>query len=127
MEGCPSNVQVRTTKVDGETYFWPDSSSKDYIHRPTSLEGLCSYEMAMHYKKVLKPKSAIKESFNLSSNTTDTENDQDDLCDASDCGMCESTPTGYNYEFLMTQPGYCFTNLSKLKNWVVPMMYYDGV
>ena len=63
LEGHPVDVRVRTTKVDGETYFWPDLSSEDYIHRPTSLEGLCSYEVAMYYKKVLKPKNAIKKCF----------------------------------------------------------------
>ncbi len=35
-------------------------------------------------------------------------------------------PTGNNCEFLTTYPGYHFTKLAKLKNWVVPMMYYDG-
>ena len=33
LEGHLVDVQVRTTKVDGETYFWPDLSSEDYIHR----------------------------------------------------------------------------------------------
>ena len=42
LEGNPVDVCVRTTKVNGETYFWPDSGSEDYIHCPTSLEGLCS-------------------------------------------------------------------------------------
>ena len=54
LEGHPVDVQVRTTKVDGETYFWPDSSSEDYIQRPTSIEGVCSYEVAMYDRKVLK-------------------------------------------------------------------------
>jgi hypothetical protein len=31
---------------------------------------LCSYDVAMYYKKVLKPKNAIKKSYNVSSNTT---------------------------------------------------------
>ena len=127
LEGNPVDVCVRTTKVDGETYFLPDSSSKDYTHWPTSLKGLCSYEVAMHYKKVLKPKHAIKESFSIYSNTTNTENDEDDFSDDLDDDVCDSTPTGNNFEFLTTHPGYHFTKLTKLKNWVVQMMYYDGV
>ena len=85
-------------------YFWPDSSSEDYIHRPTSLEGVCSYKMAMHYKKVLKSKNAIKESFNIPPQTTNTENIQDDLSVASDAEMLESTLSINNFEFLMTHP-----------------------
>ena len=54
LEGHPVDVRVRTTKVDGEKYFWPDSSSEDYIHRPTSFKDLCSYEATIYYKKVLK-------------------------------------------------------------------------
>ena len=45
LEGNPVNVCVRTTKVDREMYFLPNSSSKDYIRDPTSLKGLCSYKM----------------------------------------------------------------------------------
>ena len=116
LEGNPVDVRVRTTKVNGETYFWPDSSSEDYIHHPSSLNGLCSYEVAMHYKKVLKPKSAIKESFSIYSNTTNTENDEDDICDDSDDDVCDSMPTGNNFEFLTTHPGYCFTKITKVKN-----------
>lgn len=127
LEGHPVDVWVRTTKVDGETYFWPDLSSEGYIHRPTSLDGLCSYEVAMYYKKVLKPKNAIKKSFNVSLNTTNTENYENDKIDDLDDDLVDSTPTGNNFEFLTTHPGYHFTKLTKLKNRVVPMMYYDGV
>jgi hypothetical protein len=127
LEGNPVNVHVRTTKVDRETYFWLNSSSEDYIHCPTSLKGLCSCEVAMHYKKVLKPQNAIKESFNVSSNTTNTENDEDDFSDDLDDDVCDSKTTGNNLKFLTTHPGYLFTQLTKLKNWVVPMMYYNGV
>ena len=127
LEGHPVDVRVRTTKVDGETYFWPDLSSEDYIHRSTSLNGLCSFEVAMYYKKVLQPKNAIKTFFNVSSNTTNTENYDNDKSDDLDDNLSDSTSTGNNFEFLTTHPGYHFTKLTKLKNWVVPTMYYNGV
>ena len=65
LEDCPVDVGVRTTKVDGETYFWPDSISKDYIHHPALLQDPFSNEMAIKYKKVLKSKKIIKESFKI--------------------------------------------------------------
>ena len=127
LEGHPVDVRVRTTKVDGETYFQTDLSSEDYIHRPTSLKDLCSYKVTIYYKKVLKPKNAIKKSFNISSNTANTENYENDKSDDSDDDLGDSTPTDKNFEFLTTHPGYHVAKLTKLKNWVVPMMYYDGV
>lgn len=126
LEGSPVDVRVRTTKVDGETYFWPDSSSEDYIHRPNSLDGMCSYEMAMYYKKVVKSKSAVRASLNVSTDLRSKENDDGDDVLASDDEMFQSTSTGNTSEFLATHPGSQFTKLSKLKNWVVPMTYYDG-
>jgi hypothetical protein len=65
-------------------YLWPNSSSEDYIHCPTSLQGLCSYEVVMYYKKVLKPQNAIKKSFYVTSNVTNTENYENDKSDDSD-------------------------------------------
>jgi hypothetical protein len=65
LEGSPIDVRVQTTKVDGKTYFWPDSSSDDYIQHPNALDGMCSYEMAMYYKKVVKSKSAVRASIIL--------------------------------------------------------------
>ena len=67
------------------------------------------------------------QSKSVSSNTTNTENYENDISDDSDDNLCDSTPTGNNFEFLTTHPGYHFTMLTKLKNWVVPMMYHDGV
>ena len=61
-EGRPIDVRVRTTKVDGDTYLWPDSNSNDYIHHLLLLEDVSLYELAMNYKKVIKSKKAIKES-----------------------------------------------------------------
>jgi hypothetical protein len=126
LEGSPVDVHVRTTKVDGETYFWPDSSSEDYIHRPNALDGMCSYEMAMYYKKVVKSKSAVRASLNVSTDLRTKENDDGDNVLASDDERFQSTSTGNTSEFLATHPGSQFTKLSKLKNWVVSMTYYDG-
>jgi hypothetical protein len=44
-----------------------------------------------------------------------------------DDDLGNSTPTGNNFELLTTHPGYHFTKITKLKNWVIPMIYHDGV
>ena len=93
LEGSPVDVRVRTTKVDSETYFWPDSSSEDYIHRPNALDGMCSYEMAMYYKKVVKSKTAVRASLNVSNDLRTKENDDDDVL-ASDEEMFQTTSSG---------------------------------
>jgi hypothetical protein len=126
LEGSPIDVRVRTTNLGGETYFWPDSSSEDYIHRPNALDGMCSYEMAMYYKKEVKLKSAVRASLNASTDLHTKENDDGDDVLASDDEIFQSTSTGNTCEFLATHPGSQFTKLLKLKNWVIPMIYYDG-
>ena len=78
LEGSPIDVRVQTTKVDGETYFWPDSSSDDYIHCRNALDGMCSYVMAMYYKKVVKLKSAVRASINVSTDLRTKDNDDGD-------------------------------------------------
>ena len=83
----------------------------------------------MHYKKVLKPKNAIKESFNVYSNTTNTENNEDDISDDSDDDVCDSMPTDNNFKFLTTYPSRhfdfssLFTTMNQQelipKNWIL--------
>ena len=68
LEGLPIDVWVRTNKVDGGTYLWSDSHSKDYMHHFLLLEGLSSYESAMNYKKVIKSKKEINASFECAQN-----------------------------------------------------------
>ena len=87
---------------------------------------MCSYEMAIYYKKVVKSKTAVRESLNVSNDLRTKENDDGDDVLASDEEMFQTTSTGNTSKFLATHPGSQFTNLSKLKNWVVSMTYYDG-
>jgi hypothetical protein len=126
LEGSPVDVCVRTTKVDGKTYFWPDSSSDDYIHHPNALDDMCSYEMAMYYKRVVKSKSAVRASINVSTDLRTKDNDDGDDNLGSDDEIFQSTSTGNTCKFLVTHPGSKFTKLTRLKNWVVAMIYYDG-
>ena len=90
------------------------------------MEGMCSYEMAMYYKKVVKSKSAVRASLDVSTDLRTKEHDDCDDVIASDDEMFQSMSTGNTCKFLATHPGSQFTKLSKLKNWVVPMTYYDG-
>jgi hypothetical protein len=52
---------------------------------------------------------------------------ENDKSDDLDDNLGDSMPTGNNFEFLTTHLGYHFTKLTKLMNWVVAMMYYNGV
>ena len=87
---------------------------------------MCSYRMAIYYKKVVKLKTAVRASLNVSNDLRTKENDHGDNVLASDEEMFQTTSTGNTSNFLATHRGSQFTNLSKLKNWAVPMTYYDG-
>ena len=56
IENKDVRVLIRTNLLNGKPYLWPDSSSDDYIYRPTheSIETMCIFEMTMWYKKVYK-------------------------------------------------------------------------
>ena len=129
LEGLPVDVRVRTTKINDKTYLWPDSSSEDYIHRPRSLEAMCSYEMAMKYTKVVKSKMAVKRSLDNEESDDNHVSHQEDGDDSIfDIPVDDDCKTGEaKHSFLISHPGHHFTTLSKLQNWVVPMMFYDGV
>ena len=62
LEGDDVDVRIRTNKSKGKLKAWPNSSADDYIHRPTNeeIENLCTYEMAMFYKKRFKTFSQMK-------------------------------------------------------------------
>ena len=131
MEGQPINLRIRTIKVDGETYLWPDSNKDDDIHRPLHLECLSSYEMTMNYKKVIKSKKDVKASSEPPE--SETPNTQDDDDNENECNSVDSIVKKVNstskhdiLDFLTSHPRNRFTKLSPLKNWVVPIMYYDG-
>jgi hypothetical protein len=131
LEGCPIDIRVRTTKVDGETYLWPDSNHDDHIHRPLLLEDMSSYELAMQYKKVIKSEKAIKENFEFHNSEPPNAHHNDEIDnDGNSVGSNEVTvhlnPIQDNLNFLPLHPGSCFTKLLPLKNWVVLMMYYNG-
>jgi hypothetical protein len=84
LEGLPVDVRIRTTKINNQTYLWPDSTSEDYIHLTLCLEGVCSYEMTMHYKKAVKSNAAVKSSFGATKRMNDTNTDDFDD-DNEDC------------------------------------------
>jgi hypothetical protein len=53
LENIPVTTKLRRSKKGGETILWADSSSDDYLHRPSSeqFNGMSFYEMTMNYKK----------------------------------------------------------------------------
>lgn len=69
------HVRLRTNMSGGKTVIWPDSSADDYIHRPDSpiFDVMCSYEMAMRFKKVCKTfkemrNNAVSDNFDIDEN-----------------------------------------------------------
>lgn len=130
----PVDVRIRVNNFGGETIFWPDSSSDDYIHRPQDprFSQLCAYEMTMNYKKTYMTKrqiaaSAVNHSHERNSSTSlesDTSDDDHDAED-SDC----STGQGYHkrkYHFNESHPGKRFSHLAQLKKTIVPKVYFPG-
>jgi hypothetical protein len=130
----PVDVRIRVNNFAGETIFWPDSSSDDYIHRPQDprFSQLCAYEMTMNYKKTYMTKrqitaSAVNHSRERNSSTSlESDTSEHDLdAEDSDC----STGQGYHkrkYHFNESHPGKRFSHLAQLKKTIVPKVYVPG-
>jgi len=85
----------------------------------------------MQYKKVIESKKAIKDSFDFP--YCEPPRDQHNYDIDKDCNSVGSgeitvhlNSNQDNIDFLSLHPGHRFTKLSPLKNWLVPMTYYDG-
>ena len=132
LENKPVDVYVKRTTIKKKTIMWHDSSSEDYIFRPTELEKLCAYEMAMHFMKVLKPMKILTKAFGEQTNhdADDTENANDSIympMNESDFPTTKDDATNTELlEFNELHPNRKFTYLRRRKCWVVPITYYDG-
>ncbi len=89
LEGKPVDVRLRSNLLKGEKVLWEDSTSEDYIHRPTheDIESLCSYEMTMYYRKICKTFKEMKKTNQQSSANDDKEDDngEDESDDDDEC------------------------------------------
>lgn len=88
LENEETFCRIKTIKVKGETHFYKDSSSDDYIFRPHSLENTCAYLMSMWYRKTRKSNKAINAHINQqqASRYMDTDDTSyDSSCDSSSC------------------------------------------
>ena len=83
----------------------------------------------MKYTKVVKSKMAVKRSLdNEESDDSHVSHQEDGDDSIFDSPVDDDCKTGEaKHSFLISHPGHHFTTLSKLQNWVVPMMFYDGV
>lgn len=162
--------RVRPIKVNGETHFYRDSSSDDYIFRPRSLESTCSYLMSMWYRKIRKSNKAINTYANRQQQAQQEDTDESS-CDGSSCdesssdesscsGSSCSTSHGDSFNnnpdsnndvdaanddgiiysvdfdkppsipakhlnFVDGHPARMYTKLTQLKQWVIPLMFYE--
>jgi hypothetical protein len=114
------------------TKIWHDVSGEDYIHRSTELANMCTYEMTMHYTKVLTPKKTLlKTLFSVELRGCDQNNDSFNINDVPS-NESDVPPTNDNQlsaeslEFSELHPNQKFTCLKKRKHWVIPMTYYEG-
>jgi hypothetical protein len=83
--------------------------------------------MAMRCKEVLKSIKAIKMSLGKHQCDDNTNpSDDDDLNTTSKIIQDTHSMSDVKLNFLETHPGQQCTKLSKLQNYVVPMMYYGG-
>ena len=144
LEGQPTDCRIRSFKVDGQTHFYGDSASEDYIYRPKCLEDKCAYYMSMWYKKIRKSNKEARDSMidndefsqeqdydhheygfdDVEENDGPSEHEQEETD-----GLNENNiplDEDWKLEFIDGHEARYFTKLSKLKQWVVPMMFYDG-
>ena len=112
IENRSVDVRIRTNMFNGNKILWPDSSADDYIHRPKHVlfDKMCSYYMAMWYKKLCK---TFKEMKTTRCATTDNNDDDDD------------NNNNHNFEkkkysFSSSHPGLHFSHLTKLLLPVIP-------
>ena len=107
LDGKSVDVRLRTNMMDNKEIIWPDSSADDYIHRPIDdvVDGMCSYEMTMKYKKTYK---TFKE---MNANDHVDNGDRDD-----DTTRYEKR----KFTFSQNHPGKSFSNLAKLRVPVIP-------
>lgn len=162
--------RVRPIKVNGETHFYKDSSSDDYIFRPRSLENTCSYLMSMWYRKIRKSNKAInthasrqqqaqqqdtdESSYDGSSydeSSSDESSCSSSSCSSSDDDSFNNNPDSNNdvntddadgiiysvdfdkppsipakhLNFVDGHPARMYTKLTQLKQWVIPLMFYE--
>jgi hypothetical protein len=84
--------------------------------------------MAMKYTKVVKSKIAVKRSLDKEESDDNHVSHQEDGDDSIfNIPVNDDYKSGEGkHDFLISHPGHHFTMLSKLQNWVVPMMFYDG-
>ena len=138
LEGNPIDCRVRSFKLNKKTYFYGDSTSDDYIHRPHNLEGECAYYMSMWYTKTKKSKKEINQYIIQTEMDTDdrdydddtTTTSQDDESDDEETIQSFTTNSLSNQdddlEFTEGHEARMYTKMIKRTQWVVPMMFYDG-
>ena len=122
LEGDVVDFRIRINSYKRKRVVWRDCMADDYIHRPTDaiFEDMCSYAMAMRYKKkYLSFKQMNKMEENVWSQTDDYDTDDDD--DYYDYSTdFQSQFTSVKYAFKESHPGFKFSHLAELKHEVIP-------
>ena len=120
LEDKPVDFRLRINAYKGQKCIWRDCLADDYIHRPNQdmFENMCSYEMAMKYKKrYLSFRQMNKLNKNVFDN--DDNEEQDDNYDYSPLFQSQFK-SGPAIAFKPTHPGFRFSHLEELKYMVIP-------
>lgn len=118
LEGNPVDFRLRVNRHKRQRFVWRDSLADDYIHRPTepAIEKLCSYQLAMKYKKkflTFKQMKDLEES-NISIDD-DNEDESDDYFSKANINF-----SGLGFPFKSSHPGHKFSHLAELSQEVIP-------
>jgi hypothetical protein len=121
LENNPVNVKLRRSKKGKDTVVWADSSSEDYLHRPSSeqFNTMSFYEMTMNYKK--NP-NCWKHFFAHEDIDDDKDDDNDDPMNLSEVELISEVEE--KIKFQESHPGYDFCHLVKLNKMVIPKVFY---
>lgn len=123
LEGKPVDVRLRINSFNKERIIWRDCLADDYIHRPIDplFETMCSYQMAMKYKKKYM---SFKQMNKLNNNVFDGHDElEDDSYDYSPVFQAQFK-TDSAKAFRNTHPGFKFSHLEELEHFVIPKISF---
>ena len=118
------DFHLRVNRHRKRKIVWKDSLADDYIHRPVSsqFESVCSYEMAMKFKKkflTFKQMKAIEERLSNINGLCD-----DDEYNKNENQVYADLFSGDIFEFQHSHPGSKFSHLAELNHEVIPKYHF---
>lgn len=126
LEGLPVHVRIRTTKVD-EKHTCGLTRSARITFIISHMLNQSALTKWWRLTKKLFNQNGLSKHFWVPRNVMNIiPTEDDDLSTLSVHLNAEQASSDMKLDFLRSHPDHHFTTLSKLQNWAVPRMYYDG-